>query len=814
MKQHTRKLITSKTLADATQKDEEAAVVMIQRYVKSKWDSARNAHKAQLSLTRARYRIRGRRNAKEEFCEVVDGKYWEQGDLEMHDLKVWEQRMLLRKHPKVTAQLKRWCAIVPTPVCFDDYVQLMMRLYKVCLPEFCAEDAMFTAEEDWADDVKAAVLYHGVVDRGKKSRLPAPALMDSLFQLADLWTFSVSAVMYAEFLGRLFKAVASECNVNQQNGDGLGAYGIGPGGVLLDANGRPIIGKDGLPLMSGNGSLHPDGVVMDSNRNIVRGPDNRAIRVNANVAPGQVIYDTMGRPVLGPDGNPLRGDRHFTAGALMLTDPDDTPILSKQDGKPLVFPLTMAIPPGGSIGAGGVVLDAQGKPVLDADGQPVVIDARIPAGSSIGRDGVVVDAAGNRILGADGMSIAIGVTQGLKPLGDIEYVNFQAAMEMSAANELAKKKKLALEEREAKQRKAAPKIPVRALKGVPLQYSREHRNPSRAILWGAQTTQNAPALLPWRPQPGPAPGYSSAQSHAAWQQVFRRPATVEAVSPGRTPRLHCMPDLSSPARSPPSPSAFEHTSSSGFKLTPLKEVTEPLQKLRRGDVSSYGRVAHLHSPAPPDLSSPRGSSPPSPRSFNHTTNSLREDGSTLLGLVHPIMLHKAKFDVNIGEAKVVAELKRLTANAASEAAWRKASEVQELAHLADAAVKRGDNDEAAALRAREKLTRDLLGVANAQAEQLEKMAKAAESEAAHLSLTPRTTARAATASPAYSPGSMRNASTRTRAELSRTAPSGKSSPKLKNWLKYCSPSELLVERSSATSFADEFADGKALGSTW
>jgi len=61
-------------------------------------------------------------------------------------------------------------------------------------------------------------------------------------------------------------------------------------------------------------------------------------------------------------------------------DASGTPVMGA-DGKPLVV-TDARVPPGGSIGAGGMILDASGKPVLGGDGKPL-----IAGGSSGGNDG-------------------------------------------------------------------------------------------------------------------------------------------------------------------------------------------------------------------------------------------------------------------------------------------------------------------------------------------------------------------------------------------------------------------------------------------
>ena len=53
------------------------------------------------------------------------------------------------------------------------------------------------------------------------------------------------------------------------------------------------------------------------------------------------------------------------------------------------------VPPGGSIGPGGIILDKNGKPVLGPDGQPLRATdggGMVPPGGSIGPGGIILDA--------------------------------------------------------------------------------------------------------------------------------------------------------------------------------------------------------------------------------------------------------------------------------------------------------------------------------------------------------------------------------------------------------------------------------------
>ena len=75
------------------------------------------------------------------------------------------------------------------------------------------------------------------------------------------------------------------------------------------------------------------------------------------------------------------------------------------DGKPLRA-TDPRVPPGGSIGPGGVILDASGNPVLGADGKPLIAAGgtggggagpQVPPGGSIGPGGIILDANGKPV---------------------------------------------------------------------------------------------------------------------------------------------------------------------------------------------------------------------------------------------------------------------------------------------------------------------------------------------------------------------------------------------------------------------------------
>ena len=78
---------------------------------------------------------------------------------------------------------------------------------------------------------------------------------------------------------------------------------IAADGTLLDANGRPILGGDGKPIVvdrSGS-SIAADGSVLDASGLPVLGSDGAPIRVprGGSIAPDGTVLDASGKPVVG-----------------------------------------------------------------------------------------------------------------------------------------------------------------------------------------------------------------------------------------------------------------------------------------------------------------------------------------------------------------------------------------------------------------------------------------------------------------------------------------------------------------------------------
>ena len=186
------------------------------------------------------------------------------------------------------------------------------------------------------------------------SSLSREAFYDSLFELADLWTNSVEAEDYAAFLLGLFGCITEGSN------------------DLDITHGAEFVWKADEAI-SYSGYVLPDS-----------DDDDEQGRLSGHASPTN--------PCNREEQRNRRRTRELTRRSCEIL---------------------LEVPPGGSIGAGGVILDASGKPVLGGDGKPKrVMDPRVPPGGSIGAGGVILDQKGKPVLGADGKPMRIDTSAG------------------------------------------------------------------------------------------------------------------------------------------------------------------------------------------------------------------------------------------------------------------------------------------------------------------------------------------------------------------------------------------------------------------
>ncbi|MBS0286292.1 MAG: hypothetical protein JSR17_03300 [Proteobacteria bacterium] len=83
---------------------------------------------------------------------------------------------------------------------------------------------------------------------------------------------------------------------------------IGPGGILIGPDGKPILGPDGKPLTLGDGvTVGPDGILLGPDGKPLLGPDGKPLTLaGLTYGPdGKTLLGPDGKPLLGPDGKPL-----------------------------------------------------------------------------------------------------------------------------------------------------------------------------------------------------------------------------------------------------------------------------------------------------------------------------------------------------------------------------------------------------------------------------------------------------------------------------------------------------------------------------
>ena len=132
-----------------------------------------------------------------------------QADLSLNTMKAWETRLALRREASVRDVLHLWwMAFLRTlrPGLEEDEIPMMgkamyVRMYELIFraltsieeEQYEEAEARQCAEEDWASESADGVT------------MPREVFLDSVFQLADLYTDTTSATEYARFLRRLLE---------------------------------------------------------------------------------------------------------------------------------------------------------------------------------------------------------------------------------------------------------------------------------------------------------------------------------------------------------------------------------------------------------------------------------------------------------------------------------------------------------------------------------------------------------------------------------------------------------------------------------
>ena len=141
----------------------------------------------------------------ESMHELAAVPFWAQGDAAMYTPEAIAARIQLRTHPDVITKLQLWwdtairsCGAGPNALLLhkEAYMEVSRLLVKVLLPTFSPAEAEAAAEADWEADCRG------------KAALSRARFMDSVFELADLWTHGISVREYVDFLDTLFLRVA------------------------------------------------------------------------------------------------------------------------------------------------------------------------------------------------------------------------------------------------------------------------------------------------------------------------------------------------------------------------------------------------------------------------------------------------------------------------------------------------------------------------------------------------------------------------------------------------------------------------------
>ena len=116
---------------------------------------------------------------------------------------------------------------------------------------------------------------------------------------------------------RLIMVVGDECDAGKPGPIGghkmhvrvngkVVAGTVGPGGVLLDDRGRPLLDADGNVIMATMAMNDDEALLVDRNRDIVRHDDRTLVLVDPDTKPGAEIVDAdSGEYVLDKNGLPM-----------------------------------------------------------------------------------------------------------------------------------------------------------------------------------------------------------------------------------------------------------------------------------------------------------------------------------------------------------------------------------------------------------------------------------------------------------------------------------------------------------------------------
>jgi hypothetical protein len=144
-------------------------------------------------------------------AELNSVAYWEQGSESLSKEDRLKRRRSLKSDEGVRAALHAWlvaakangfCTEAAEPALQKDgYHAIMLRFHKILLDDFDYTMAKAMVEKDWVDDLG---------DSNGSDGMPQEVFFSALFELADVWTPSIDAAVYAAFLRRLLTSCVDQ----------------------------------------------------------------------------------------------------------------------------------------------------------------------------------------------------------------------------------------------------------------------------------------------------------------------------------------------------------------------------------------------------------------------------------------------------------------------------------------------------------------------------------------------------------------------------------------------------------------------------
>ncbi|GAX76045.1 hypothetical protein CEUSTIGMA_g3488.t1 [Chlamydomonas eustigma] len=142
--------------------------------------------------------------------DLKNTNYMKQGDADLYTDEAIQNRHKIRVDPRVIDVIRDWWKFIPKehpeqgipyltkPV----YCAMVVIIQMMLLPRFKMEgDIEYDPEEDWLDDNKG------------QDVMGYPDFFDALFELADMWCETVSAVDYATLLSKLLEDVKANMDM-------------------------------------------------------------------------------------------------------------------------------------------------------------------------------------------------------------------------------------------------------------------------------------------------------------------------------------------------------------------------------------------------------------------------------------------------------------------------------------------------------------------------------------------------------------------------------------------------------------------------